>query len=450
MKPTLILVNPSNPYRKGFTLRRESRQVPLGLGLVAALTPQTWKVVLIDENIKPFRFRPGDLVAITAFTSTAARAYEIASIYRNRGIPVVMGGIHASIKPYEALQYVDAVVVGEAESIWKQVVEDFEAGKLQKIYYASPADLSSMPQPRHEIFHPSYLFASIQTSRGCPMDCDFCSVPAFNGHGYRLRPVEAIWDEIASVPHQLLYFVDDNIVGYNEKARAHAYELFEGMIRRNLRKEWFAQASLNIARDAELLKLAARSGCKMLLIGVEAETEDSLRDANKRLNIKMGVDNYSRAFRAIHKAGIAVLGAFIYGMDSDTPESLRKRTQYILRSSVDVVQASAMTPLPGTRLYERMRLENRLLPTKLPLDYQHFHFTDVVFCPAKMDAQTLSEEMNRAYASICSMNQIRMKFLRTWWNTRSLRTAIWAWNSNLNYRAVALEKPSIAINTDLS
>jgi radical SAM superfamily enzyme YgiQ (UPF0313 family) len=161
----------------------------------------------------------------------------------------------------------------------------------------------------------------------------------------------------------------------------------------------------------------------------------------------MGVDNYAQSFRTIHRAGIAVLGAFIYGMDSDTAESLRRRTQYILHSSVDVVQASVMTPLPGTRLYERMQSDKRLLPARLPQQWQHYHFTDVVFRPMHMDAETLAAEMNRAYASICSLKTLRMKFLRTLWNTRSLRTAIWAWNSNLNYRAVALEKPSIALNS---
>lgn len=415
--------------------------------MVAAMTPDTWKVYLIDENIRPFRYRQADLVAITAFTSTVTRAYEIAEIYRREGTPVIIGGIHASMMPHEAMQFADAVVVGEAESVWPQILQDFENGQLQPLYQAPPADLTRIPAPRHDLFHPSYLFASIQTSRGCPLDCDFCSVPAFNGHRYRLRPVEAILEEMSTVRNHLIYFVDDNIVGYNERARDHAARLFEGMIRKGLRKEWFAQASLNIAQDPELLGLAARSGCKMLLIGMEAESEDALQDANKRLNLKLGVDAYARSFRAIHKAGIAVLGAFIYGMDSDTAESLRRRTRYILRSSVDVVQASVMTPLPGTRLFERMKTENRLLSNNFPQHWQHFHFSDVVFRPKQIEPEVLTSEMNQAYRIICSMNTLRIKFLRTLWNTRSLRTAIWAWNSNLNYRMVALEKPSMALNS---
>jgi radical SAM superfamily enzyme YgiQ (UPF0313 family) len=344
--------------------------------------------------------------------------------------------------PEEALQYVDAVVVGEAEGTWKTVLEDAENGCLKKIYRSGLADLGTIPAARHDLFHPGYLFASVQTSRGCPMNCDFCSVPAFNGHKYRLRSPEAVLDEIEAVPHHMIYFVDDNIVGYNEEAEAHARAIFEGMIRRNIKKEWFAQTSLNIAEKPEMLRLAARSGCRMLLIGIEAEDPEALKDTNKKLNLKLGVDSYKKAFRTIHRHGIVVLGAFIFGMDTDTPLSLEKRTNYILRSSVDVTQASVMTPLPGTRLYDKLKAENRILCNDFPRDWQHFHFSDVVFNPRGMSPEMLAKCTDTAYKKICSMPVIRKKFLRTLWNTRSLRSAVWAWNSNLNYRSVGLEKPS--------
>ncbi len=422
-------------------MRQQSRQVPLGLGIIAALTPPNWKIIILDENIKPFRFREADLVGITTFTSTAQRAYEIAAVYRGKGIPVVFGGIHVSMLPDEALQYGDAVVIGEAETSWPNVMSDFEAGRLQRIYRGPHADLSQCPIPRHDLFHPSYLFASIQTSRGCPMDCDFCSVPVFNGHSYRLRPVEAILHEMEALPQKLIYFVDDNITGYSKASEKHAQELFEGMIRRGLKKEWFAQASLNISQNPELLKLAARSGCKMLLIGIEAENENALRDTNKHVNLTLGTKTYKHAFRTIHQAGIAVLGAFIYGMDSDTPSSLQARTKFIVHSSVDVVQASAITPLPGTRLFKRLQQENRILANHPPHSWKYFHFSDVVFRPAEMQAHELADNLWMAYQKIFSLKTLRMKFLRTLWNTKNLRTSVWAWNSNLNYRAVSMEKP---------
>lgn len=438
----LLLINPANAYRKGYLLRRQSKQAPLGLGIVAALTPPGWSVRILDENFREFRFREADLVGITAVTASANRAYEIADQYRKAGIPVVMGGIHASSMPEEALQHADSVVIGEAEGTWPRLIEDFQAGNLQRTYKSGFSDLAGMPAPRHDLFHPGYLFASVQTSRGCPMDCDFCSVPAFNGHKYRLRDPETVVDEIASVPQQMIYFVDDNIIGYNRAAEEHAVAIFEGMIRRNLRKEWFAQASLNIAEKPEILKLARRSGCRMLLLGIEAENEEALADSNKKVNLRLGTANYANAFRVIHRAGIVVLGAFIFGMDSDTPQSLEHRRRYILSSSVDVTQASVMTPLPGTRLFDRMKQEGRLLNDDYPSAWQHYHFSDVVFRPALMTPAELAAATDRAYREICSMKTLRTKFVRTWWNTRSLRSAVWAWNSNLNYRAVGLERPS--------
>ena len=438
----LLLINPANTYRKGYLLRRQSKQAPLALGILAALTPSDWSVKILDENFREFRYREADLVGITAVTASVNRAYEIAKLYRDKGIPVVIGGIHASSMPEEALQYVDAVVIGEAEGVWADVLHDFEHAQLKKTYRSGLADMKQVPAARHDLFHPGYLFASIQTSRGCPMDCGFCSVPLFNGHQYRLRDPEAVLEEIASVPNRMIYFVDDNIIGYNKQAEAHATAIFEGMISRNLNKEWFAQTSMNIVEKPELLRLAAKSGCRMLLIGIEAENPEALKDTNKKVNLKVGVDNYKEAFRIIHSYGIVVLGAFIFGMDTDDVPALKRRTDYILSGSVDVTQASVMTPLPGTRLYDKMKEEGRLLGKNFPQDWQHFHFSDVVFQPALMTPGQLAECTNTAYAKICSMGTIRRKFLRTLWNTKSLRSAVWAWNTNLNYRSVGLERPA--------
>jgi len=441
-KKRLLLINPANQYRKGYLLRRQSKQVPLALGILAALTPSDWSVKILDENFKAFRYREADLVGITAVTASVNRAYEIASVYRAKGTRVILGGIHASALPDEALQFVDSVVIGEAEGSWHQVLEDFSKGELKQRYQAPLADLKDIPPARHDLFHPGYLFASIQTSRGCPMDCDFCSVPHFNGNRYRLRDPEAVVEEIASVPNKMIYFVDDNIIGYSRPAEEHATAIFEGMIRRKLNKEWFAQTSLNIAEKPGILKLAARSGCRMLLLGIEAENNEALEDSNKKVNLRLGVENYQKAFRLIHRNGIVVLGAFIFGMDSDDLSALERRTRYIASSSVDVTQASVLTPLPGTRLFGRLQEAGRLLCHDFPLDWQHFHFSDVVFQPGRMTPGELAVSTDRAYQTICSNRFIRKKFIRTLWNTRSLRSAVWAWNSNLNYQSVGLEKAS--------
>ena len=227
----LLLVNPVNPARTGLTVNRSSRFPPIGLGIVAALTPADWGVELADENwAAVLSIREADLVGITAFTASVNRAYEIAATYRARGTPVVMGGIHASMRPDEALRFVDAVVIGEAEGVWPQVVADFEAGRLQRTYQGGWPELAGIRPPRRDLFHPDYRFASVQTSRGCPMDCEFCSVTAFNGRRYRRRPVQEVLSELESIPQKLIFFVDDNIIGYGRPSREQAKELFRGMV----------------------------------------------------------------------------------------------------------------------------------------------------------------------------------------------------------------------------
>jgi radical SAM superfamily enzyme YgiQ (UPF0313 family) len=433
----LVLVNPVNPVRTGLTVNEGSRFPPIGLGIVAALTPASWDVSLVDENWEPFAYREADLVGITAFTASAPRAYEIAAVYRQRGVPVVMGGIHVSMCPEEALRYVDAVVVGEAETAWPQVVADVERGALQRLYCGEPADLNQVPWPRRDLFHPEYRFASVQTSRGCPMDCDFCSVTAFNGRRYRCRPPDEVLAELEAIPQQMVFFVDDNIIGYGKASRERALALFRGMVERGMDKHWFCQASLNFADDREVLRWAARAGCRMVFLGLEAEEVDALGEVNKQLNLKRGVDAYAEAFRRIHRAGIAVLGAFIFGMDGDTPQGLRRRADYMIRSGIDVMQTTHLTPLPGTRLYERLAGEGRLLYADYPQDWARYDMTEVVHRPGGMGPDDLTQAMREGNRRMYALPVLWRKALRTLWETRNPMAMMFAYHSNLNYRNVA-------------
>ncbi len=446
----LLLVNPVNPARTGLTVNRRSRFPPIGLGIVAALTPADWDVELVDENWsvervdenwEAFCFREADLVGITAFTASVNRAYDIASTFRTRGTPVVMGGIHASMRPDEALRFVDAVVIGEAEGVWPQVVADFEAGRLQRTYQGVWPELAGIRPPRRDLFHPGYRFASIQTSRGCPMDCEFCSVTAFNGRRYRRRPLQDVVSELESIPQKLIFFVDDNIVGYGKPSQEQAKELFREMAQRRLGKLWFCQASLNFADDEELLYWAGRAGCRMVFIGLEAEEVDALAEVNKRLNLKRGVDSYDAAFRRIHRAGIAVLGAFIFGMDHDSPEDLRRRSDYMISSGVDVMQATVLTPLPGTRLFHHLEQEDRLLYKEFPQDWARYDMTEAVHRPAGMEPSILRETMNECDRRMYSRWVLLRKALRTLRETRSCSATAFAWRSNINYRNVSRARP---------
>lgn len=438
-RKTLLLINPVSQLRTGFLINRATKCQPLSLAILAALTPPGWKIKIIDENFRRFRFYQADLVGITSFTATATRAYELAAIYQRLGVPVVMGGIHASMLPHEAEKYCDAVVIGEAESVWPQVVADFEARQLKQRYQGTLTDLIHQPFPRRDLLHPGYLVASVQTSRGCPMDCSFCSVSAFNGKHYRFRPVDEVLDELELTPQQYVFFVDDNIVGHGPKARERAKTLFRGMISRGIRKHWISQASLNFADDDELLQLAAQSGCRMIFLGVETEKVEQLTEAGKHLNLKHSKDGaYDLIFNKIRRHGIGVIGGFIFGFDHDTPESMLSRARFIRRSHVDSVQVSVLTPLPGTRLYQELAEAGRLTHTNYPADWERYDYYEPVFRLQNMSVDTFDRYRKRAWHSIFAWSQIFGGFFTTWRANRNLKTTTIVWLNFIHYRRIFL------------
>lgn len=380
------------------------------------------------------------MVGITAFTASANRAYEIASIYRQQGVPVIIGGIHASMCPKEALRFADAVVVGEAEAVWPRVIADVDAGCLQQIYKGDWSDLLGMPSPRRDLFNPGYMFASVQTSRGCPMDCEFCSVSAFNGRRYRRRPSGEVLAELETIPEKMIFFVDNNIIGYGKDSREQALEIFKGMVERKLNKWWFCQASLNFGDDDEVVSWASRAGCKMVFLGLEAEQVDALEEVHKQLNINRGIDYYSHAFRRINRAGIAVLGAFIFGMDGDTPDKLQQRADYMVNHDIDVMQTTVITPLPGTRVFDRYCKEQRLLYTDFHKDWDHYDMTEVIHRPGSMEPDQLYRKMIEINGQIYAWPVLFHKASSTFRKTRSFTAMCFAFMSNMNYRRVAPRK----------
>ncbi|NQT76934.1 MAG: B12-binding domain-containing radical SAM protein [Bacteroidetes bacterium] len=438
-KKKLLLINPLSTNRQGLILHSHVIYPPIGLGIVAALTPEDWDVEILDENFERFRYREADLVGITALTSSVARAYELADIYRKKGIPTVLGGIHASMMTEESIQFFDAVVKGEVESVWKQLIEDFEKGQLQKIYKGKLLPFENAVYPARHLFHKKYQFASIQTTRGCPMMCDFCSVHTFNGNKYRERPVEEVLDELETITHKKIYFVDDNLIGYGKKSERRAIALFKGMLERGIKKQWFCSASLNFADNEEVLELAAKSGCVMVLLGIESERIDQLEETNKILNIKIGIDHYDEVFENIHKYGISILGAFIYGLESDTPETMASRTEYINNAAIDAVQATILTPLPGTGLFNRMTADKKIAFNNYPEDWQLYDFVDVVFNHQNMSREVFMSEVRKNWDALYNDKILKKKFLRTLKQTKNPLSAIWSYGSNLQYYNLVYE-----------
>ena len=392
------------------------------LPVLASLTPPGVKIHLVDENVETVNLaEPADLVAISCMTASAPRGYEIADHFRARGVPVVMGGMHPSVLPQEAAEHADAVVIGEAENQWPRVLADFAAGRAQQFYRAEERpQLEDLPIPRRDLLRTDrYLTVNlVQTARGCPHACDFCSVSPMFGRRYRFRPIPEVIEEIRSLGSHTVGFPDDNIVASPRRAK----ELFEALLPLDLR--WVGQGDLSMAKDEELLKLMARSGCMAMFIGLESLSQDSLAAANKRANI--GVD-YEQAIAAIHRHGIDIIGSFVFGLDPDQPDVFRETVGFVERVKLGMAQFPVLTPFPGTPLYDRLNEEGRITS----FDWSLYNMGNVVYRPRNMTAAELLQGRLYAYRRFYSLPSIlrRMLVRRPGKSNWLLRTVV-----NLSYR----------------
>ncbi|MFP4057395.1 MAG: radical SAM protein [Candidatus Brocadiia bacterium] len=378
---------------------------PLSLETLAALTPDDIEVSICDENAgrDPFD-HDADLVGISVLTAAAPRAYQIAASYRGRGIPVVLGGFHPTFCPEEAGRHADAVVVGEAESVWPRVVADARRDRLQPRYRGEPSAFAATPvRPVRSLVSPRpYLTRNtVETSRGCPNRCHFCSVSRFYGGKYRRKPVDHVVADLRSLPDDdLIWFVADNFPA----DRAYAMRLIDAVA--ELGMPWICQASVRIARDRELLGRMAEGGCVMAFIGFETIDPAGLASVNKAWNDAAA---YPQAIRAIHDHGISILGSFMFGLDSHTPEVFDATVDFCIRNRVEAAQFSILTPWPGTPLYAAMEREGRLIDR----DWSHYDGTQVVFRPRGMAVEQLQSGFYHAYNRFYSLSSIARRFLAT-------------------------------------
>jgi len=409
----LHLINPNNPLVSLANVR-ESRWnryriwKPLGLLVLAGLTPPEWEITVTDENLRTpdYSTMPQpDLVGITAFTSQANRAYELAGQFRRRGVSVVMGGIHATMCAAEALRHVDSVVTREAESVWATVLQDARRGRLRRIYAGEHVDLTEVPPARHDLLAEGYAFGSIQTTRGCPLSCSFCSVSAFNGTRYRHRPVAHVIEEMKAIREKWVLVVDDNLIGISAAHIGRAKELFRAMIRADLGKKWIAQVTINVADDEELLTLAARAGCQGVFVGFESPTAEGLAEVGKKFNLLKGRD-FPASVRRIQRHNILVVGSFIMGLDSDQPGIGRRIAEAAGRYGVDILNALFLTPLPGTRLWDRMKSQGRIAASNFPRDWQYYTLTFPTARYRHFSRTQILQEMNDCDSRFYSWRRI--------------------------------------------
>jgi len=433
--PRLLLINPSGSH-KGLGNISATAWPPLNLPYLAAVTPHQYQIEVIDENIEPFVYREADIVGITAFTSTVCRGYQIAQIYRKRGIPTVMGGIHVSMMPQEALRFCDAVVIGEAESIWPKVLEDFETGRMQGRYKGSWADLETLPIPRRDILKRSYYrWGSIQTSRGCPMNCTFCSVTAFNGRRFRRRPLESVIEELKQIPQKMVLLADDNIIGYGKEDLEWTRAFFSRILEKGIKKVFIAQASILFGEDRSLVRLAAKAGLKIVFVGMESINANSLQSYGKAINLKrLEQRRYKDLISVIRKEGIVFLGAFVLGSDEEDRSVFHSTLEFIKSSHIDVLQATKLTPLPGTNLWRTLEEQGRILYQNFPKDWQEFRLTRMVFKPAQMTIPEVYEGFIYLRKAYFSFWETAKRTLSTLFTTRSLASTFIAYKLNSSYR----------------
>ena len=438
----LYLINPANPVvslskiNDGTRLNKFRVWKPLNLLVLASLTPKDWEVEVIDENLGPVQYdrlpRP-DLVGITAFTSQATRAYELGSLFRRRGVPVVMGGIHVTMEKEEALRYADSVVTGEAESVWKQVLDDAKSGALQSVYAGGLGAMEDIPPARHDLLGGKYFFGSIQTTRGCPLNCSFCSVTAFNGGKFRHRPIEDVIAELHLIRERIILFVDDNLIGTRRDHIAYTKELFRAMIREGLTKPWVGQVTINMADEDELLDLAARSGCFLVYIGFESPTVEGLIAVHKKFNIQKG-RNFRASVRNIQRHGITVVGSFILGIDTDKPGIGETTARACVDYGVDMANVLMLTPLPGTKLYFEMKDEKRIKANHYPEDWQYYTLAQPVAEYKNFDWEELQAEKKRFNNMFYSYPRIFSRTFQIAYRTWDPRKVFLGLVANLSYR----------------
>jgi len=390
------------------------RMPTLGLLRVAAATPSDWKVAILDDKVEPIDFsRPADLVGITGMTPAINRAYEIADAFRARGVWVVMGGIHVSMMPEEALAHCDTVVIGEAEGLWPRLLSDFRQGRTQRLYrHDAFPELARLGGPDWSLYAgKGYLpFHCVETSRGCPHGCDFCSVTNYFGGCYRTRPPQEVEEEIRGLrPFEgrfmlknVVFFVDDNIAG----RRTHARELLTRII--PYRLKWLGQASTTVARDDALLDLCRKSGCMGLLIGFETLSKEKLKAVGKGFN---SPENYLDVIHKIHEYGIGVSGAFVFGLDGDDVGVFDRTYEFVQKAKLESPYFSILTPYPGTRLYQKLAREGRIIDH----DWSNYNTNTVVYRPQGMTAQQLFDGYFRLQNAVHTVPAIVQRF----WGTTS-------------------------------
>jgi len=399
----IILIKPNIGRREHSLYVDEGRMEPLPLAMIAAVTDKRHEVKIFDDRVETINFdEVADLVGITVETFTARRSYEIASAYRRRGIPVILGGIHVNLLQEEAQEHADAIFLGDAEFMWEDVLNDLENGQLKKVYQSEIGIQPCGVIPTRTIYgKKGYLpLTLLQFGRGCPYDCTFCAVTQYFDKRHYVRSIDEVLREIDVQGRKMLFFVDDNIIA-NPKA---AKDLFRELI--PLKKKWVSQASIDVTNDLELMDLMMQSGCLGNVIGFESITESSLHEMRKGPSLNRWQEGFKDQIKILRDFGHQTWAAFTIGFDNDTHESILATEAFARENKFAFAAFNILMPYPGTPLYDKLRREGRLLYDEKWWLHPEYRFNHAAFIPKNMSPDELTEvafEIRSRFNSISSI-----------------------------------------------
>jgi radical SAM superfamily enzyme YgiQ (UPF0313 family) len=414
------LISPKMSLRPMDSAFKRLMSPPLSLVIIASLTSKEHEVYIEDENIGKINLNDTpDIVGITINVDTSERAFKIAEHYRNKSIKVIFGGIHASANPDLMLQHCDSVVIGEAEEIWNDLLNDFSKNQLKNIYKNKKiTDLQNIPLPDWNFIDcRKYLYHNvIVTSRGCPFKCNFCyNSSDYVSSSFRNRPVEEVLKEIKNFGTKQILFIDDNFIGNIEWTKQFIKVI------KNQSFMWHAAVSVNIFHHKDLIKEFAKSGCKSLFIGFESINKNSIKFADKKQN---KVKEYEQLIAFLHENGIMVNASMVFGFDYDEPPVFQNTLKWLIGNKVETMTAHILTPYPATALYKQLLAENRITDFNL----QNYNTSNVVFQPKQMTAAELRNGYLWVYKEFYSLKNI----LKRTPTNKSLRKPYFLFN--LGYR----------------
>ncbi len=413
----ITLIKPNIGRMKHSLYVDEGRMEPLQLGILAGLSPPDVEVILYDDRMETIPYNePADLVAITVETFTARRAYEIGAEYRQRGVKVIMGGMHPTLIPEEVAEQADAIFLGDAEFLWAQVIDDVRHGQLKPVYKARPG----IPQPgmltRRDIFEgKGYLpLTLMQFSRGCRFACTFCAISVYFHQSNFVRDVWEVIQEIKSQERKVIFFVDDNLLSNHEAAK----KLFRALIPLKIR--WVSQASIDMTKDRELMDLMVKSGCLGHVVGFESIDPQNLRSMKKAPNLATTFEHYEEQISIIKDYGLQLWAAFTLGHEYDTPETIERTLEFALKHQFCFAAFNILMPYPGTPFYQKLAAEGRLLYDGKWWLHPEYRFNHASFIPARMTPDELTEACFRARSQFNSVSSIIRRAFDFRTNMRSL------------------------------